>query len=98
MRESSDDKSEKTQYIHPLRAFKNGRFALFGISSGTKRFPVQDRSQRRLLCNLSQQTVIKICEIEVVKQRLRVSLPLFWFRQAPKVFTKLLKISIAPLR
>ena len=57
------DKSEKTQYIHLLRALQNGRFSLSEISSGTKRFPTQDRSQRRLLFNSSQQTVIKICEI-----------------------------------
>ena len=54
----SVDKSEKTQCIHPLRALQNGRFALSKISSGRKRFPVQDRYQRRLRCNSSQQTVI----------------------------------------
>ena len=42
-----------------------------------KRFPVQDRSQRLSLRNPSQQTIIEICEIQVVRQPLRVSLPLF---------------------
>ena len=36
---------KKTQCIHLLRALQNERFALSEISSGTKRFPVQDRSQ-----------------------------------------------------
>ena len=88
---SPGDKSKKTQYIHTLRALQNGRFALSEISSGKKRFPVQDRSQRRLLCNSSQQTVIKICEIQVVRQPLRVSLPLFWFRASSKSFYQITK-------
>ena len=66
----SSDKSEKTQCIHPLRALQNGRFALPAISSGTKRFSAQDRSQRRLLCNSSQQTAIKICEIQDARDTL----------------------------
>ena len=85
------DKSEKTQCSHPLRALQNGRFALSEISSGTKRLPVQDRSQRRLLCNSSQQTVIKICEIQVVRQPLRVSLSLLWFRVSSKSFYQITK-------
>ena len=61
------------------------------ISFGKKRFPVQDRSKRRLFCNFSQQTVIKIYEIQVVGQPLRVSLPLFWFRASSKSFYKITK-------
>ena len=89
--EPSGDKSEKTQCIHPLRALQNERFALSEISSGIKRIPVQDRSQRRLLCNSSQQAVIKICEIQVVRQPLRVSLPFFWFRASSKSFYRITK-------
>ena len=33
---------------------------------------------------LSQQTVIKICEIQMVRQPLRVSQLLFWFRTSSK--------------
>ena len=73
----SGDKSEKTKCIHPLQALQNGKFALPEISSGTKQFPLQDRSQRRLPCNCSQQTVIKICKIQEVRPTLPVSLPLF---------------------
>ena len=53
----SSDKSEKTQCIHLLRALQNGRFALSEISSRRKRLLVQNRSQRRLLCNSSHQNV-----------------------------------------
>ena len=53
------------------------------ISSGTRRFPMQDRSRRRLLWISSQQTVNKICHMVM---------------QPPNVFTKLLKIPIAILR
>ena len=53
------------------------------ISSGTRRFPMQDRSRRRLLWISSQQTVNKICQMVT---------------QPPNVFTKLLKIPIAILR
>ena len=87
----SGDKFEKTQHIYPLRALQNRRFALPEISSGKKRFPVQDGSQRPLLCNSSQQTVIKICEIQVVRQPLRVFLPLFWFRASSKGFPQITK-------
>ena len=75
----SGSKSEK-KLIHCLQALQNGRFALSEISSETKRFPVQHRSQRRILCNFPLQMVIKICEIQVASQPLRVSLPLCWFR------------------
>ena len=64
---------------------------MFEISSGTKRFPLQERSQRRLLCNYSQQTVTKICEIPVLRQPLRVSLPLFWFKASSKSFYQITK-------
>ena len=87
----SGDKSEKTQYIHSLRALQNGRFALFEISSRTKRFPLQDRSQRHLLRNSSQQTIINICEIHVVRQPRRVSLSSDWFRANPKSFYQITK-------
>ena len=52
---------------------------------------MEDRSQRRLLCNSSRQTVIKICEIQVVRQPLRVSLTLFWFRTSSKSFYQITK-------
>ena len=50
---------KKTQCIHRLRTLQNERFPLSDISSGTKRLPVQNRSQRPLLCNSSLQTVIR---------------------------------------
>lgn len=57
---------KKTKYIHPLRA--NKRFVLSEISSRTKRFPIQDRYQRRLLRSSSQQTIIDMGEIQMVRQ------------------------------
>ena len=48
-KKSSCDKSKKTQYIYPLIAPQNGMFALSNIFSRTKRLPVQDTSQGRLL-------------------------------------------------
>ena len=57
---------KETKYIHPLRA--NKRFVLSEISSRTKQFPIQDRYQRRLLRNSSQQTIIDIGEIQMVRQ------------------------------
>ena len=85
------DKFEKTQYIHLLRTLQNGRFALSKISSRAKWFHVQNRSQRRLLLNSFQQAIIKICEIQVVKQPLRVYLPLFWFRTNSTSFHQITK-------
>ena len=85
------DKFEKTQYIQPLRAIQKRRFSLSEISSGAKRFPWQDRSQKGLFCNFSQQTVIKISEIQVVRQPLRVSVPFFWFRVSSKSFYQITK-------
>ena len=48
-------------------------------------------SQRRLLLNSFQQAIIKICEIQVVKQPLRVYLPLFWFRTNSTSFHQITK-------
>ena len=44
------------------------------------------RQQNDFLCNSTQQTVIKICEIYVFRQTLPISLPLFWFRASSKRF------------
>ena len=80
---------KKTKYIHPLRA--NKRFVLSEISSRTKRFPIQDRYQRRLLRSSSQQTIIDMGEIQMVRQPIWVSLPLFWFRASSKCFYQITK-------
>ena len=80
---------KKSKYIHPLRA--NERFVLSEISSRTKQFPIQDRYQRRLLRNSSQQTIIDIGEIQMVRQPIWVSLPLFWFRANSKCFYQITK-------
>ena len=61
------------------------------ISFETKQFSVQDRSQRRFPSNSFQQTVIKICKIQMVRQPLRFSMPLFWFRASSKSFYKITK-------
>ena len=85
---------KKLNCIYPLGALQNGSFALseiFTLFSRTKQLPVKDRSQRRLLFNFSLQTVIKICEIQVVNQLLLVCLPLFWFRACFKSFYQISK-------
>ena len=57
-----------------------------------KQFTVWDRSHRWcLFCNSSQQKVIKICVIQVVRQPLRVSLPLFWFKASSRTFSQITK-------
>ena len=58
--EASGDKSEKAQYVYPLRELQNGRLRL------------------------------KI-EAQVVRQPLRVSLLLFWFRASSKIFYQITK-------
>ena len=49
--------------IHCLRELQNETFALPEISSETKQFPVQCRSERRILCNSHLKIGNKICEI-----------------------------------
>ena len=44
-----------------------------------------------LTLDSSQQTVMKICEIQVVRQPLRVSLPLSWLRTSSKSFYQITK-------
>lgn len=48
------------------------------------RVPMQDRSQGHLLCN-SSQTNIQICNVQVAKLSLRISLSLFWSRCSSKI-------------
>lgn len=48
------------------------------------RVPMQDRSQGQLLCN-SSQTNIQICNVQVAKLSLRISLSLFWSRCSSKI-------------
>ena len=96
-REPPSDKSNKSQQIHSLRAFKNGRSVLPGILSRTGRFPMQDRSQGGMFFSSPQQKLSKVCQISMVRQHIRVSLPLFWTRASFKNFYKIIKSSNCPL-
>ena len=40
--------NENIQYIHPLQALQNGKFALSEISSETKRNPKQKNKQKQI--------------------------------------------------
>ena len=72
--------------IHCLQELQNERFALSEFFSETKQFPVQRRSERRILCNSHLKIGIKICDIQEASQLLRVSLPFPWFSISSKSF------------
>ena len=90
-REPPSDKFKKSQQIHSLRAFRNGRCALSKIHSRTGRFPMQDRSQGGTFFSSPQQELSKVCQISKVRQHIRISLLFFWTRASSKNFYKIIK-------
>ena len=84
--ESTSNKFEKAKQICSLRTFQNGRFVLSEIPSTTRRFPDESRPQRCIFFGPISKGITKICEIPMVRQPLRISLPLFWLGPSTKSF------------
>ena len=59
---------------------------------------MQDRSQGGIFFSYPQQKLSYVCQISMVRQPIRIYLPMFWTWPAPRIFLKLLKVSIALLR
>ena len=59
---------------------------------------MQDRSQGGIFFSSPQQKLSKVCQISMVRQHIRISLPLFGLKPASRIFTKLLKVPIVLLR
>ena len=97
-RKPPSDKFKKSQQIHSLRAFQNGRSALSEVPSRTGRFAIQDRYEAGIFFSFPQQKLSKVCQISMVRQPIRISLSMLGLRPAPRIFTKLLKVPIALLR
>ena len=68
----------KPQQIYSLRAFPNSRSALSEIPPSTKSFAMQDRSEGSVFFSFPQQNLTKVCEISMVRQPIRIYLPMFW--------------------
>ena len=68
------------------------------IPSRTGQFAMQDRSQGGIFFSFPQQKLSKVCQISMVRQPIRISLPMFWTRASSKNFDKILKVPVALLR
>ena len=90
-REPPRDKFKKSQQIHSLQAFQNGRSALSEIPSRTGQSATQDGSQVGIFFSSPQQKLTKTCQISVVRQAIRIYLPTFWTRSSSKNFYKIIK-------
>ena len=58
---------------------------------------MQDRSQGGIFFSSPQQKLSKVCQISMVRQHIRISLPLFWTQASFKNFYKIIKSSNCPL-
>ena len=96
-RKSPSDKFKKSQQIHSLRGFQNGRSALPEIPSRTGGFAMQDRSQGGIFFSSPQQKLSKVCQISMFTQPIPISLPMFWTRASSKNFYKIIKSPNCPL-
>ena len=97
MEGTTSDKFKKSQQIHSLRTFQNGRSALSKIHSRTGRFAMQDRSQGRIFFSFPQQKLSQVCQISMVRQPVPISFPIFWTRASSKNFCKIIKSPNCPL-
>ena len=77
-RKSSCDQSKSSEQLHSLRAVQNGTFTQLEIPPLRKGFSLQDRFKICIFCNSTSQVVKEICEVYMVWQSKRVSLPVFW--------------------
>ena len=95
---SSLYKLKSSQQVYSIQAFQNGRFALLEIPSQDKRFSLQDRSEK---CHLSVPLCMSSRKFVIFawSRKLYDFLHLcFGLGPAPRIFSKLLKVSIALLR
>ena len=90
-REPPSDKFEKSQQIHSLKAFQNGRSPLSEIPSRTGQYATQDRSQAGIFFSSPQQKLAKTSQISMVRQARRIYLPMFWTWASSKNFYKIIE-------
>ena len=90
-------KFKSAQQVYSIKAFQNGRFALFEIPYREKNLSLQNRSERCLFLSATVHELKKVCEIFLVGKSLRASLPSFWIGTCSEDI-KLLKLPIALLR
>ena len=88
----------KPQQIYSLWAFPNSRSALSEILSSTGPFAMQDRSEGSVFFSFPQQKLTKVCEISMVRQPIRIHLPMFWIWASSTNFCKIIKSPKYPLR
>ena len=58
---------------------------------------MQDRSQGSIFFSFPQQKLSKVCQISMVRQPIRISLPTFWIGASYKNFYKIIKSDNCPL-
>ena len=86
-------KFKSAQQVYSIKAFQNGRFALFEIPYREKNLSLQNRSKRCLFLSATVHELKKVCEIFLVGKSLRASLPSFWIGTCSEDIFKTIKIT-----
>ena len=98
MGELTSNKLEIPKSVRTLPALQDEGFALSSKHSKEGRLHVQTGFEGYMLFSSIRFCIQKICSVSLVRETLRVSLPLFGIGPAPRIFTKLLKILVSVLR
>ena len=85
----NSNKLETTKSVHTLPALNDGGFALSSKQSKEGRLHVQSGFEGCIFFSSIKPCIQKICLVSLVREILRVSLPLFWTRPSTKNFYKI---------
>ena len=78
--EQACDKSKTVESFHPLSTLQNGGYTFSETYVARGRFHVQARFERCILFCTIRQAIQKICQISLVREFVRIPLPMFWVR------------------
>ena len=87
-RVSPSDKSKTVKQVYTFPTFQNGRFALPEIHAKRGGLHVQARYERCILFSSSESDIQRESAFSVVREIIRVSLPMFWLRSCTSHFYK----------
>ena len=77
---SSCYKSKESEFLCPLSTLQNGGFAQSKVYATRERLHVQTRLEGRILSCSTESEIQKIRTFSMVRQLIRIPLPVFWFR------------------
>ena len=86
-------KSEISKFFYPIPSFQDGGFTKSQIYAAKGRLHVQTGSQGCILLHPNRREFQKVSSISVVRELVRVSLPVLWFGSSTENFCKIVKSS-----